>query len=238
MGRIYIEGGGNGSKVLLADGSTLSTASDAAVQWGYYQNEQWQRTDKDNLVVQVDGDPVRAIDIIADEVISDPNSLIDLTGGGIVYATEFLPSIAGSADPLSPDSGRYVILPNNSVQLPGAAVYLAGGDGIAAGVYSLLPAEYAFIPGAMVIEVTDKVYDTDAGYGESMSGYTRMVGRWAEMGTSVRSPQALLFTVRSAEDVLNEGAFQGSYAVAGSGGSLFINSETGRLTGVYSGAGA
>ena len=81
---------------------------------------------------------------------------IDVSGGGSVFAARFVPSYSGSNNPLV---GSYIIVPDNSVVLPGNAVYLSGMKGLPAGTYSLLPAvdasgnptPYAFIPGAMVV---------------------------------------------------------------------------------------
>ena len=78
-------------------------------------------------------------------------AVVDVSGGGSVFASRFVPSYSGSNNPLS---GSYVILPDNSVVLPGNGVYLAGMNGLPAGVYSLLPAvdangnatAYAFCP--------------------------------------------------------------------------------------------
>lgn len=90
---------------------------------------------------------------------------IDLSGGGDLVASEFLPGPGGSKNVLANDGKTFAILPGyasayapvdpqNGVGsgLPaGARVWLAGGNGLAAGYYTLLPAQYALLPGAYSI---------------------------------------------------------------------------------------
>ena len=118
---------------------------------------------------------------------------VDLTGGGDVYAYEFIPGVGGSRDVLSqfntdsftsnngyqyPDHRQvYAIVPGLA-NAPAAAydpiysanysplygpsqvgqqVYLSAAPGLAAGWYTLLPAQYALLPGGMRV-----VQDTGA----------------------------------------------------------------------------
>jgi len=240
MGRILLQGSGQGSLISLDENSVLSTASDTAVPWGFFQSDRWMRIDRtgDDLTdtVEVEAMPERRIDIVAETVVGRSGATIDVSGGGTVYAAQFEPSIKGSADPLSM-SNRYVILPDHSVQLPGMAVHLEGVAGIETGTYSLLPAEYAFLPGAIILEDMGIVHDAERDYGYTAAGYAQTVGYGAYMGDSSRSAQAHLYVVRTAGDVLQEGAYRGTMGVAGDGGELIINSRDGRLLATYSGAG-
>lgn len=90
--------------------------------------------------------PDKEISATGNEVIVRDGAALDLSGGGTLYGYLFQPGLEGSSDPLG-KAGRYVILPDNSVSLPGDRVYLEGSDLLAAGYYTLLPVQYAFLPG-------------------------------------------------------------------------------------------
>lgn len=91
-------------------------------------------------------------------------SRIDISGSGDTLAYEWIPGIGGSLDTLS-QSGYYAVLPSLGNQYApydylmnsgsdvgiGQAIYLSGGNGLAAGKYTLLPAHYALLPGAFLI---------------------------------------------------------------------------------------
>lgn len=91
-------------------------------------------------------------------------SRIDISGSGDTLAYEWIPGIGGSLDTLS-QAGYYAVLPSLGNQYApydylmsagsdvgiGQAIYLSGGNGLAAGKYTLLPAHYALLPGAFLI---------------------------------------------------------------------------------------
>jgi filamentous hemagglutinin family protein len=96
-------------------------------------------------------------------------SMIDTRGGGDLFAFEFVPGPGGSHDLLDPASAgwreAYAVLPSfrgatapyDPLMFPGSglrvgdSVYLAGGGGLKAGYYTLLPAHYALLPGAFLV---------------------------------------------------------------------------------------
>ena len=94
--------------------------------------------------------------------------MLDLSGGGDFFGTEFVPGTGGSHDVLTEIGGEAVyalvprfeapVAPNDLTQgaviAPGSTVTLPGGNGIAAGTYVLLPAIYATMPGALRVVVT------------------------------------------------------------------------------------
>ncbi|MES2840066.1 MAG: filamentous hemagglutinin family protein [Pseudomonadota bacterium] len=97
---------------------------------------------------------------------------VDLAGGGDLQAYEWTVGPGGLRDILAlPDT--YAILPGykggiapSEVQegqgfdrKSGDAVYLSGVPGLADGVYTLLPAHYALLPGAMAVQVNTGVQD-------------------------------------------------------------------------------
>ena len=137
------------------------------------------------------GLPAKAVNLKAESVDDQTGSLIDLAGGGDLFAYQFVPGVGGTNDVLSiykyaagaivvtnsnktVPSTSFAILPSygldyapidltvdSNVTYPyanaastsqgGSQVYLAGGDGLAAGTYTILPARYALLPGAYLV---------------------------------------------------------------------------------------
>lgn len=107
--------------------------------------------------------PQKKISVVADRILREEGAKMDLSGGGDLLAYEFIPGDGGSLDVL--DSNQvFAILPGLSGYAPydpktapasgltaGEQVYLAGGSGLAAGFYTLLPARYALLDGAFLV---------------------------------------------------------------------------------------
>jgi filamentous hemagglutinin len=154
----------------LLNGSVTSVSADGAVlpygqtvlgqtQWVYDGN------------IPVTGVPTRQVSLTAPKVSFASGATIDVSGGGDLYSYEFVPGTGGSADALSQANaaaaGLYAVLPSTRGQYSsydvqefagsnvqaGESVYLSGVAGLAAGVYPLLPARYALMPGAYLIQV-------------------------------------------------------------------------------------
>ncbi|MFD0911934.1 filamentous haemagglutinin family protein [Methylophilus luteus] len=118
------------------------------------------------------------------------NAKVDISGGGDTMAYEWIKGIGGSVDILN-QKGYYAVLPGlNNQYAPydfnmqsssdvalGQAVYLSGGNGLAAGKYTLLPAHYALLPGAFLVRAdgaTSQPINTSVALVDgsmSMSGY-------------------------------------------------------------------
>ncbi|MEM5787197.1 MAG: filamentous hemagglutinin N-terminal domain-containing protein, partial [Syntrophobacteraceae bacterium] len=191
-------------RVYLGKGSILGTKGETAVNLGWIEDYFWVVEDKATLqTVKFTGLPESSIDIKGSEVIMSKGSRIDASGGGSVFAYQFLPGIDGSTDPLE---GKSVILPNSGVSLPGDAVYLSGTNGIKEGVYSLLPARFAFYPGAMVVSDLGTPLAI-GGTGLSKEGYVFTSGYGTVVGTDIRPSMCTAFSIRPASEVLKEGYF-------------------------------
>jgi filamentous hemagglutinin family protein len=231
-------GSGLGGRVYLAPGSVTTTRGDASVLYGVIQEAQdlvtlgdnvWAVPDKENPTAAVpytavQDAPAKSISIKGDTVIVQNGALVDVSGGGSIYAYRFLPSDSGSVNPLT-TAGTYVILPDNSVVLPGNAVYLTGGSGLKAGVYSLLPPQFAFLSGAMVI--------TDMGAAPSTTqsavtadGNPIITGYATVSGTNIRAPLLEAYELRSTSAVLSQGSFSTQTMQAGDAGSVTIGGTT------------
>jgi filamentous hemagglutinin family protein len=235
MGSITLDAGDG--RVYLAEGSvTTVKGEDITVKYGDFQadlgEDVWGILDKLNsgskdVYTAVEAAPDKTIQVKGSEVIIRDGALMDLSGGGSVFTYEFQAWTSGTTNPLS---GCYVIMPDNSIVLPGPAVYLAGGNGLKPGVYSLLPAEYAFLPGAMVITALDMTLspgDTPV----TSEGYAIIGGYSTVMGTGISSNVLKGYEVRMASDVLKEGNFLMQTATAGDAGSLSVAGKTTLLGG-------
>ena len=109
--------------------------------------------------------PAKAIHLAAANVTDDAGAVVDLSGGGDLYAYRFVSGTGGTVDILA-SSGSFAVIPGygadyapyysssdyaNSGLSVGEQVYLNGGGGLAAGTYTLLPARYALLPGAYLV---------------------------------------------------------------------------------------
>lgn len=124
------------------------------------------------------GAPDKTIKIAAQNVATLAGSSIDIRGGGELYGYRWVEGNGGTKDILD-TSASYAILPGyssafapfapfatvglnagnlggdpgyaNSTLAVGDRVFLQAAPGLAAGVYTLLPARYALLPGAMLV---------------------------------------------------------------------------------------
>lgn len=108
----------------------------------------------------------KKISINGSNVDMQANAKLDISGSGDTQAFEWIQGIGGSKDILNA-AGYYAVLPSLSNQYApydynmfgksdvtlGQAVYLAGGNGLSVGTYTLLPAHYALLPGAFLVKV-------------------------------------------------------------------------------------
>lgn len=113
------------------------------------------------------GLPTKEISSQAPVVDQAQGALLDLSGGGNLYAYEFSPGPGGSADVLNStgsNNQNFAINVNyRSSVAPvdwqngqdglavGDQVYLSGGPGLTAGYYTLLPAHYALLEGGLQV---------------------------------------------------------------------------------------
>jgi filamentous hemagglutinin family protein len=126
------------------------------------------------------GVPAKSITISAQGIDSQAGSVVDIRGGGDLYAYRWVSGLGGSTDILASTSS-FAVIPgyqaayapyapfnnatpgannqpffldqgyvNSSLSI-GTQVYLAAGSGLPAGVYTLLPARYALLPGAFLV---------------------------------------------------------------------------------------
>lgn len=194
------------NKSLVFDaGSVTSVAANGLVPFGKVVNGRtWIYDFGSNhyMTVSTDGSsgdgilslPEKRIVTEGPSVEFKAGAKVDLSGGGDLVASEFLPGPGGSKNVLANDGKTFAILPGyQSAYAPvdpqndvgsglkvGDRVYLAGGNGLAAGYYTLLPAEYALLPGAYAISAIAGSRDaTPGGSAVNRDGTLVVTGRRA-----------------------------------------------------------
>jgi hypothetical protein len=238
-----------GKRIYLADGTVLTTAGNADdVNYGVIDSSNiWVTRDKadplsaDNTsTFNEDSIPDKSVTLNADEVVVRDGSVIDVSGGGSVFAFKFQPGVEGSVDPLA-KPGRYIVFKDDSFKMPGTAVYLQGGGGLTEGMYTLLPldanpqnARYAFLPGAYIIE-KQSAASLPGTSSLSKDGYPLVVGYSAVADTTIRGKRPQVYSVRKAADVLGingkpENGTEGNYVmqslISGNAGAIGITGRT------------
>ena len=209
--------------VTLAPGS-LTSVSAAGLDIPYgttVDGANWS----DGSVV-LNGPPAKLIVLGGASIVTQAGATIDASGGGDVYATEFVAGTGGSRDvlsqynttyvdgvsvttPLYPDARQiYALVPSYEAKVApydptsretvalGSAVTLVGGDGIAAGTYTLLPASYATLPGAYRVVAMSTNTGAAAAATVAADGSIMMTGQLANAVTGARSSSTAMFEIQ------------------------------------------
>lgn len=128
--------------------------------------------------ITTSGVPAKKINIFGQSVTTETGATVDIDGGGDLYAYRWVSGTGGTSDILA-SSGSFAIIPgyqadyaaistyNNSAAAvanlgsdngytnlglsAGDKIYLDASIGLPAGVYTLLPARYALLPGAFLV---------------------------------------------------------------------------------------
>ncbi|MGV3499133.1 MAG: filamentous hemagglutinin family protein [Hydrogenophaga sp.] len=152
-------------QLVLEDGSVTSVAArpGQVLLGGRLQNGVDWQLDGFNAV---DALPEKSVRLSGGEVAVQAGARVDVSGGGDLLAYEFTAGPGGSRDILT-DRNTYAILPGaqpgfapgnvleGSDRPAGEAVYLQGVPGLPDGVYTLLPAHYALLPGALAVRLQE-----------------------------------------------------------------------------------
>ncbi|MGJ7543083.1 filamentous haemagglutinin family protein [Variovorax sp. LT1R16] len=148
-----------GERLVLGAGSLTSVSGDGLlVPYGtLLNNEYWA----DPFLLEGErgmaAPPEKRVVLQGASVDVAAGSVIDIRGGGDMVAREFVPGSGGSHDILAV-RGAYAVVPGHASPVDpgvstrlGQSLWLAGGNGLAAGWYTLLPASYAALPGAFLV---------------------------------------------------------------------------------------
>lgn len=208
--------------VTLASGSlTATSANGSYIPYGTtVDGETWTVNG-----TEISGPPAKLIVLAGGSVVTESGATIDESGGGDVYATEFVPGTGGSRNLLSTNTSNYgttqtvyALVPAYEAKVAaydatidstydttyyttvkaGTAVTLTGGNGIAAGTYVLLPAMYATLPGAYRVVVVSTNTGSAATYSRvAADGSVTMTGTLANAITGATSSATALFQIQS-----------------------------------------
>jgi filamentous hemagglutinin family protein len=231
-----------GSQLVLASGSTTSvSAQGLAIPYGSTQaGLSWSYQDSlaggtANLLVTGSADAKR-IGLNGLKIDVQAGATVDLSGGGDVQASEFVPGSGGSKDTLL-QANTYAIIPAAHLssmpvdtdiaqaaaaarQDPGfglqtakvdSGVYdrlvIGSGAVVPAGEYVLLPARYALLPGAYLVQLQTASAYANLQPGQTatlINGQTVVAGYRTLGGTTIRQSATVGVVVRPGSAADNE----------------------------------
>lgn len=152
----------------------------------------------------------KLINIASKNVDLQKDAILDLSAGGDMFAYEWVEGIGGSQDVLA-QANTYAIIPTlgaeyaprdlvysgSSAQVGvGQAVYLSGIPGLAAGTYTLLPARYALVPGAFLVQSNISTLALPGEAIPQQDGSVLTAGYLADISTGARDANWSTFRVQ------------------------------------------
>ncbi len=214
--------------VTLRPGSLTSvTLADTVVPYGVtIDGTGWYYNASVNPLAQP---PSKGIELAGANVIRSDGSVIDVRGGGDLQAAEWIQGQGGSRDTLtttpsgqtvyalvpsrndavsafdvhlsatrSTDAGK-TITPGDTLPLAGTQITLDGGGGIPAGTYTLYPAHYATMPGAMRVVVQGDNVARNVKSGTTLPDSTVLVTGHFTQSSGKQSSGETLFAVQTSQ---------------------------------------
>jgi len=171
--------------------------------------------------------PSKAIVSSAGRVTLAPGATLDLSGGGSVFAYGFTPGRGGSQDVLANNrpgtpTTTFAILPGFSGKVApvdggygvdgglavGDAVWLSAQGQLPAGLYTLLPAHYALMPGGFSISVASGTRDMQPNANQTLADGSYLVaGRLAQAGNGAQVARNQGFAVAPGQVVRQRSEF-------------------------------
>ncbi len=201
-------------ELILAAGSVTSvSAAGGPLPFGRTQLGTRWVYDMGGTIIDAPELKGRSVNLAARDLQIDAAATVDIKGGGDLYAYEWMPGSGGSRDALAVGitPGLYAILPSlrggfapfdpqeffRSDLKPGDSIYLSGGNGLAAGVYPLLPARYALLPGAMLVSAVPGTLDAMPGADTRLADGSQVVAGYRTFaGTGIRDARMGGFVLR------------------------------------------
>lgn len=249
LGSITFQASGADGSVRLLAGSVTSVNADGnVIPYGRLSNgDTWL----DPLValggVELRSLPAKTINIDAANVDLQTGAVMDVAGSGDLYAREFVPGLGGSNDWLTGYRNKdydwvgapgeiFAVIPGFAGDIApiglgegtglavGSKIYLSGGSGLPAGYYTLLPADYASLPGAFRVTAQHhyKGDFADMAVGEvahNADGSTIQAGYRFIAGQAVRDQRNTGFLVMDGKTLRTRSEYAEAYA------STFFTSE-------------
>lgn len=189
----------NANKSLILGAGSLTSVSGNGLIIPYGQTQFGGQQWTDGATHLISGIPKRTVNLNAPAISLTKGATVDLSGGGDLLAYEFSPGTGGSTDALAAGvkPGLYAILPSLTNQAApqdprnidpsiqaGETLYLSGGGGVASGTYTLLPARYALLPGAYLIQYEPQYQSVKPGSLGSLADGTPVIGGYLSYGSS------------------------------------------------------
>jgi filamentous hemagglutinin len=173
----------------------------------------------------------RTLTLSGQNVQLQDGATVNVSGGGDISAYEWVPGLGGSVDSLNPTlaraAGLYAIIPASGPfaaydlqEFPssgisaGESIYLSGTSGLPAGFYALLPARYALLPGAWLIQAEPSYQSLAPGTLGTLADGTAVVAGYMTFGNGSSGLGAGNATqgVRAASGYSGFAVLPGSYA--------------------------
>lgn len=188
---VYDNGTEGSNRLILAPGSLTSVSAEGrTIPYGLTSNGDTWIDPFTGL--ELTALPTKTVNLTGGTVDIQAGATLDVSGGGDLFAREFVPGVGGTVDWLTgyrdadykwveAPGEIYAIVPGYDGNIAplgfgasqigvGDKVYLSGGSGLPAGTYVLLPAEYALLPGAYRVVANHRYGDfTDARLGKTAS---------------------------------------------------------------------
>jgi len=174
--------------------------------------------------------PQKRVTLNGHDISVQNGAKVDISGGGDLFAYEFIPGPPGrSVDVLAAgySSTGYAVLPGlssvfapydtqyyaGSSVKPGDSVYLSGAAGLPAGVYPLLPARYALLPGAFLVQTVNGYRDMQPQQKLTLADGTQIVAGYRTVTDQLNTAARYAgYAVRPGTAVMKEAQYQQSYA--------------------------
>ena len=230
----------NASRLLeLGTGSVTSVSGDGLnVLYGSTESGvTWSYRDNASNFAAVDAVLAggKRIDLTSPELAVRNAATLDLRGGGDVVAVEFVPGNGGDSDATRQDN-TFAVLPASRLgampydtdlqftkdlgfgfsisQGRDNALYdaidIGAGSAVAAGRYVLLPARFALLPGAYLVQLQTGTSYRNLADGQTsalLNGNTVVAGHRSAMGTGVRESQSVGVVVLPGSALLQRSDF-------------------------------
>lgn len=213
----------NATNSLTLGANSLTSVSGAGltVPYGYIEDGLWKYNglNASETLSQLREKSI-TLNAPGQSMTSEAGSLLDLSGGGELVASQFVPGAGGSSDIFAGSSnGSFAIIPNETGFAPTDS-YIAGladgsgakttvqlgqqitfGEGgpVPAGTYTILPARYALLAGAYLIQPSSKV-NLAQGFALKQQDGSYLVGATRSVaGTSFADAQPTTYRVLSSD---------------------------------------
>ncbi|MEQ6341180.1 MAG: filamentous hemagglutinin family protein [Gammaproteobacteria bacterium] len=228
LGEIALNATGDAGDVILDAGSQTSVSAEGQlIPYGKTQNgTDWVYDVSGNLRA-IGAPPQKAVRLTGANVDLRSGAKVNLSGGGDLYAYEFVPGPTGSRDVLASNTS-YAILPGLGVSpapfdqqyykdsnlMLGDSVYLSGGAGLKQGFYTLLPARYALLPGAYLVTAQGGYRDIAPGQSYKLANGSEVLAGKLASGSDVLDSRWSGFAVTPGDAARRQAQYNDNYAGA------------------------